>query len=123
MNPFQYAVLRLVPRVDREEFVNVGVIVYCQAREFLDCRTHLDEHRLRALAPGVNLAAVRLALDAAEHACHAPVGSARENTGLAARFGMLTAPRSTMLQPGPVHAGMTDDPGRTLERLMETLVG
>lgn len=123
MSPFQYAVLRIVPRVDREEFLNAGVIVYCQARDFLDCRTHLDQRRLDALSPGADVAAVRMALDAIERSTHAPSGTARQNTGLATRFGMLTAPRSTMLQPGPVHAGMTDDPGRTLERLMETLVG
>lgn len=120
---FQYAVLRAVPRIDRGEFVNVGVILYCQALEFLRAGVAVDDVRLRALAADVDTDGVRLAAEAVARACHEPVGSARENTGLATRFGMLTAPRSTIVQPSPVHAGVTHHPERTLEDLMSRLVG
>lgn len=121
-HPFQYAVLRAVPRVDRGEFVNIGVIIYCQALDYLRASVDVDEHRLRALDPAVDLEAVRLAAQAVVDACTDPVGSARENTGLATRFGILTAPRSTVLQPSPVHAGVTTDPARSLADLIDRLV-
>ena len=120
---FQYAVLRAVPRVDRGEFINVGVILYCQAMDFLRAAVTVDDVRLRALAADVDTAAVRIAAEAVALACQEPVGNARENTGLATRFGMLTAPRSTVVQPSPVHAGVTHDPERTLVDLMSRLVG
>jgi Protein of unknown function (DUF3037) len=120
---FQYAVLRAVPRVDRGEFVNVGVIVYCQAMDYLRAAVAVDDVRLRALAADVDVDAVRVAAEAVVAACHEPVGSARENTGLATRFGMLTAPRSTVVQPSPVHAGVTHHPAQTLADLMTRLVG
>lgn len=120
---FQYAVLRAVPRIDRGEFVNVGVILYCQGLDYLRATVAVDEVRLRALAADVDVDAVRLAAEAVARACHDPVGSARENTGLATRFGMLTAPRSTVLQPSPVHAGVTRNPEQTLADLMTRLVG
>lgn len=121
-HPFQYAVLRAVPRVDRGEFVNIGVIIYCQSLDYLRAGVDVDEHRLRALDPAVDLEAVRLAAQAVVDACTDPVGSARENTGLATRFGILTAPRSTVLQPSPVHAGVTTDPARSLAELIDRLV-
>jgi hypothetical protein len=121
-HPFQYAVLRAVPRVDRGEFVNVGVILYCQELEHLQAAVVLDDVRLRALAPSVDLEAVRASAEAIVRACQDAVGSARENSGLATRFGMLTAPRSTVVQPSPVHAGLTDDPEETLRALVGTLV-
>ena len=120
---FQYAVLRAVPRVDRGEFVNIGVIVYCQAMNYLRAAVAVDDVRLRALAEDVDVDAVRVAAEAIALACHEPVGSARENTGLATRFGMLTAPRSTVVQPSPVHAGVTRNPEQTLADLMSRLVG
>lgn len=120
---FQYAVLRAVPRVDRGEFVNVGVVVYCQAMDYLRAAVAVDDVRLRALATDVDVDAVRIAAEAVVAACHEPVGSARENTGLATRFGMLTAPRSTVVQPSPVHAGVTRNPEQTLADLMARLVG
>ena len=119
---FQYAVLRAVPRVDRGEFINVGVIVYCQAYDFLRAGVSVDGSRLQALSPEVDVDAVRLAAEAIATACDEPVGSARENTGLATRFGMLTAPKSSVVQPSPVHAGVTSDPERTLADLMTRLV-
>lgn len=120
---FQYAVLRAVPRIDRGEFVNVGVILYCQDLDYLRAAVAVDEVRLRVLAADVDVDAVGLAAEAVARACHDPVGSARENTGLATRFGMLTAPRSTVLQPSPVHAGVTRNPEQTLADLMTRLVG
>jgi hypothetical protein len=120
---YQYAVLRAVPRVDRGEFVNVGVIVYCQAMDYLRAAVAVDDVRLRMLAADVDVDAVRIAAEAIARACHDPVGSARENTGLATRFGMLTAPKSTVVQPSPVHAGVTRNPAQTLADLMSRLVG
>lgn len=119
---FQYAVLRAVPRIERGELVNVGVIVYCQQAEFLRCTVSIDPDRLRALDPAVDLDAVRTAADAVVAGCSVPAGSARENDGLAARFGMLTAPRSTVVQPSAVHAGVTTNPEQTLEALVAKLV-
>jgi hypothetical protein len=120
---FQYAVLRAVPRVDRGEFVNVGVILYCQAMEYLRAAVAVDDVRLRALAQDVDVDAVRISAEAIVQACREPVGSARENAGLATRFGMLTAPKSTVVQPSPVHAGITHNPEQTLTDLMSRLVG
>ena len=121
-HPFTYAVLRAVPRVDRGEFVNIGVILYCQPLDFLQAAVGLDEARLRALSSDVDLDAVRTAAQAVVDACREPVGSARENDGLAVRFGMVTAPRSTVVQPSPVHAGVTRDPSATLATLLGRLV-
>jgi len=121
-HPFQYAVLRAVPRIERGEFINVGVILYCQDLEYLHAAVVLDDVRLRALAADVDLDAVRLSAEAVVLACRTPVGTARENTGLATRFGMLTAPRSTVVQPSPVHAGMTRHPERSLSGLLSRLV-
>ena len=119
---FVYATLRAVPRVDRGEFVNVGVILYCQALEYLAASVVVDPVRLRALAPDVDIDAVRTSAEAVVVACRTPVGLARENEGQAVRFGMLTAPRSTVVQPSPVHAGMTTHPERTLGQLLDRLV-
>ena len=119
---FQYAVLRAVPRVDRGEFVNIGVIMYCQQADFLRCAVTVDAVRLEALDPGVDLEAVRTAAEAVVAGCAVEVGSNRQNDGLATRFGMLTAPRSTVVQPSPIHAGVTTDPDRTLRELVTKLV-
>ncbi|MEW2378446.1 DUF3037 domain-containing protein [Micromonospora sp. NPDC047812] len=118
--PFEYAVVRLVPRVERGEQVNVGVLLYCQRRDFLGVRTHLDAGRVRALAPQVDLAAVAAVLDSWDRTCagDGPSGGMR----LGERFRWLAAPRSTMIQTGPVHTGLTADPPAELERLMEALV-
>lgn len=119
---FQYAVLRAVPRVDRGEFINIGVILYCQGLDFLRAAVMVDETRLRSLAADVDVDAVRMAANAVAAACLEPAGSARENTGLATRFGMLTAPKSSVVQPSPVHAGVTSDPEQTLADLLARLV-
>jgi hypothetical protein len=120
MSTFEYAVLRAVPLVQRGEFVNVGVVLYCQDRDFLAALAHLDETRLRMLDPGVDLAAVDEALDAVCRTCEGegPAGA----TSLGQRFRWLTAPRSTVLQAGPVHGGVTDDPAGQLQHLLDTLV-
>nr|WP_239579828.1 DUF3037 domain-containing protein [Microlunatus panaciterrae] len=114
--------MRAVPRVERGEYVNVGVIIYCQADEFLAAALDINERRLLALAPDADLDAIRTSAESVVRGCHEPVGSARENTGLATRFGILTAPRSTVVQPSPVHAGVTRDPERTLAELLTRLV-
>ena len=122
--PYQYVVLRCVPRPDREEFLNVGVVLYCQAQDFLDVRWACDPDRLRALDPQIDQARVCAALEFVEAVCRGEeaAGAAAEQS-LGQRFGFLKAPRSTVLQPGPVHGGLTADPGRVLEHLLERLVG
>lgn len=120
---FEYAVIRVVPRPERGEAMNVGVVVYCRAKDFLGCRTHVDEDRLRALDRKLDLAGVRSALHAVERVCRggAAAGQAAAEP-LGSRFRWLTAPRSTVVQPGPVHAGLTDDPAAELDRLLHLLV-
>lgn len=122
MMPFQYAILRAVPRVDRGELINIGVVLYCQQADYLAADVAVDASRLAAIDSAIDVEAVRRAGSAVLRACAEPVGSARENAGLATRFGMLTAPRSTVVQPGPVHAGVTDDPATSLDQLMNRLV-
>lgn len=121
--PYQYVVLRLVPRVDREEFVNVGVVVYSQEADYLDGAFHLDAARVAALAPGLDLDDVRASL---ESVCRLARGQSTPGAPrldrLGPRFGWISAPRSTILQPGPVHGGQSADPARTLEHLVERLV-
>jgi hypothetical protein len=121
--PFEYAVLRAVPRVDRGECVNVGVVLYCQARDYLGSLLHVDEPRLRALHPGTDLDAVRAALAGVEAVCAGSSGAGRAGAGSRReRFGWLTAPRSTVVQTGPVHGGLTEDPAADLARLLDRLV-
>ncbi len=120
---FQYVVLRCVPRVDREEFVNVGVVLYSQEADFLDCRSHVDAARLGAMAPALDLQAVESALEAATAVCRGDASAgAAARAPLGTRFGFLSAPRSTVVQPGPIHGGTTDDPARHLEHLLDALV-
>ena len=116
---FEYAVVRVVPRIERGESVNAGVIVYSKSFRFLKTKIELNEARLAALAPGTDLAAVRSALRAFERACSE--GPRAEQT-LGERFRWLTAPRSAIVQPGPVHAGLTADPAADLDRLFTALV-
>lgn len=120
---FEYALLRVVPRVERGEQLNVGVIVYSQAHDFLDLRIHLDEARLLALDPTLDVKGVKAALDAQARVCHgdSAVGEPARLT-LGQRFRWLTSPRSTVVQTGPVHSGMTSDPTDELDRLLDHLV-
>ncbi|WP_278255558.1 DUF3037 domain-containing protein [Nocardioides convexus] len=135
MSPYQYVVVRCVPRVEREEFVNVGVVLHCPDADFLDVRSAVDPVRLRALHAEVDLAAVEAGLVAIAKVCRGEAhtdfgvgtratayGNREAKDDASTRFGFLKAPRSTVLQPGPVHGGVTADPARTLERLLETLV-
>ena len=117
---FEYAVLRAVPRVQRGESVNVGVVLYCQDRDFLEARTHVDDARLRMLDADIDLDALGEALDAVCRTCAGEGPAASTSQGQ--RFRWLTAPRSTVVQAGPVHAGLTDDPAAELERLVQDLV-
>jgi hypothetical protein len=121
--PFEYAVVRAVPRTDRGEYVNVGVVLYCQAAAFLGCELHVAPERLRALDPDVDVPAVQAALDAIRAVCAGdPVAGPVAAGSLTARFGWLTAPRSTIVQPGNVHAGVTVDPAARLAQLAARLV-
>jgi DUF3037 family protein len=120
---FEYAIIRLVPRVEREEFVNVGVVLFCRSRRFLGARIALDTARLRALAPDLDVPAIQEQLD------HIPIvclgGAAAGPIGLLPqpeRFRWLVAPRSTIVQPSPVHCGLCDDPQVELDRLVATMV-
>lgn len=118
---YEYAVIRVIPSVERGEQINVGVLLYCQPRAFLCARVALDETRLRALDPAADVSAVRHALGAYQLTCDAQEGPlAGESLG--GRFRWLTAPRSTIVQTGPVHAGLTEDPAAELDRLVQRLV-
>lgn len=121
---YEYVVMRCVPRVDRDEFVNVGVVIHSQAADFLDCAFAIDPRRLRALSPEVDLAFVAETLETVCAICrgHPRPGRPTLDT-LGQRFGWLAAPRSTVVQPGPVHGGLTGDPGAELSRLLAALVG
>ena len=116
---FEYALVRVVPRVERGEAINVGVIVYSQAFRYLCARIELDEPRLLAVDPAADLDAVRAGLSAFEKACTEGPLAGRP---LGERFRWLTAPRSTIVQPGPVHSGLTADPSAELTHLFDTLV-
>lgn len=120
---YQYVVLRLVPRVEREEFINVGVVLYSQEADFLQAAVALDDARALALDPEVDLESVRAALDQVCRVAageHSPTTPRLDRPG--PRFGWLSAPRSTIVQPGPVHGGISDDPAATLEHLVRVLV-
>lgn len=120
---YQYVVLRCVPRVEREEFVNVGVLLYCQAADFLEVTWSVDRDRLRALHPGLDVDQVCRALEFVEAVCAGDErGGAAAEKPLGTRFGFLKAPKSTVIQPGPVHGGITRDPARQLERLAHQLI-
>ena len=120
---FQYVVLRCVPRVDREEFLNVGVVLYCQDADFLGSAAEVSDSRLAVLAPALEAGSVRSALEAVDAVCRGDGSSgAAGQAPLGTRFGFLSAPRSTVVQPGPIHGGLTLDPPAELDRLLERLV-
>ncbi|MFC7527244.1 DUF3037 domain-containing protein [Actinoplanes sp. GCM10030250] len=120
MTPYEYAIIQAVPRIERGELINVGVLLYCQRHDFLSARTHLAEDRLRALDPAADVPAIRTALDSWAKTCAG--GGASEGMRLGERFRWLVAPRSTILRAGPVHMGLTTDPAAELERLVDLLV-
>jgi hypothetical protein len=120
---YLYAIVRLVPRVERGEGLNVGVVLLCRSRRFLAAATALDEERLRALEPTVDPTTIRPHLEAVEAIARGDrdAGPMAGRT-MAERFHWLVAPSSTIIQPSPVHTGMTADPGAELDHLMGTLV-
>lgn len=121
---YQYVVIRCVPRVDREEFLNVGVVLYCQSADFLAVVWNADVDRLRTLDPTLDVEQVCDGLAFIDGVCAGDErGGAAAGQPIGTRFGFLRAPKSTVLQPGPVHGGVTRDPARQLEHLFERLVG
>jgi hypothetical protein len=122
-NPFSYAVFRVVPRVERGEAVNAGVVVFCRPLRFLAARTTVDEARLRALWPEVDVELVRSHLHAIER-----IAAGDRDAGPIAqldvteRFHWLVAPSSTIIQPSAVHTGLCGDPDEELEKLFRSLI-
>jgi Protein of unknown function (DUF3037) len=122
-SPFSYAVYRVVPRVERGERLNVGVVLFCRPRRYLAARTALDEHRLGALWPELDCTSVRPHLEAIERiAAGDPEAGPIARLDETARFHWLVSPSSTIIQPSAVHTGLCDDPGEQLELLFGALV-
>ena len=120
---FEYAVIRVVPKVEREEFMNVGVILYCQSLSFLDALFTLNESRLFALSPSVEMKEIKEHLNAFCHICKGGAeAGAIGKLDMGSRFRWLTATRSTVLQCSRVHPGLTADPETTLQLLHTRLV-
>jgi hypothetical protein len=120
---YDYSIIRVVPRVDRGEQINVGVILSVADSEFIEARIELDEALLRALDPRVDIAAVRAQLDLILAICRGGPEAGQIGTLPArGRFRWLVSPRSTMVQPSPVHTGRTSDPARCLDQLMDRVV-
>jgi Protein of unknown function (DUF3037) len=122
-NTYEYAIIRVVPRVEREEFVNVGVLVLCAAKKFIEARIELDERRLLAIDPTLDLESIRAHLASIIAICKGgeeagPIGRLSQSE----RFHWLVAPRSTIIQTSPVHTGSCQKPDDVLERLLETMV-
>lgn len=120
---FSYAILRVVPSVERGERLNVGVVLHCPQRQFLGARLQLDEARLAALAPATDPAELRPHLESlAAIAAGDPSVGPLAALSRSERFGWLAAPSSTTIQPSAIHTGLSEDPERTLEHLFATLV-
>lgn len=122
-NPFTYAILRAVPRVERGERINVGVVLYCRACDYLGVRVSLDAAKLAAIAPGVEPSSLQPPLEALTRI----VAGDPEAGPIAAlptgeRFGWIAAPSSTVIQPSEIHTGLCDDPETTLEALFDEIV-
>lgn len=121
--PFAYALLRVVPRIERGEQLNVGVVVFCRQHDFLGLRAQLDDSRLAALAPDADPRPIRSRLRALEEVVRGdPQAGALGRLPPSERFGWVVAPASTMIQPSAVHTGLTDDPQAALDRLFADLV-
>jgi len=120
---YDYALIRVVPRVERGECMNAGAILFCRTRRFLRAAVEVDDARLAAFAPWLDLAAVRAALDAIPRiAAGAPDAGPIARLTQAERFHWLVSPASTVVQPSPVHSGLCHDPAAALERLLDALV-
>lgn len=115
---FDYAVLRVVPRVERQEFLNAAVVVFCLEKRYLDARVHFDPQRLKALWPDLDIDLVRQHLEAIPRICSGdPTGGPLAFLSQRERFHWLVAPRSTLIQPSPVHTGICDETGGLIDRL------
>jgi hypothetical protein len=122
-NDFQYAILRVVPRLERGEQINAGVVLFARRAGFLEARVRLDVARLSALAPAVDPAPLTRQLDAlARVAAGDPSAGPIASLPQSERFAWIVAPSSTAIQPSPVHVGLCGDPGETLARLFGELV-
>ena len=121
MHTYDYAIVRVVPRVERGEFVNVGVIVSCDATDSLEARIELDPARVLALDPGADIDAIRTALAAIDAVCAGAGSLARLSAR--ERFHWLVAPRSAVIQTSPVHTGRTSEPATLIDHLFQTMVG
>jgi hypothetical protein len=120
---YDYAIVRVVPRVERGEFVNAGVLLFCRTRRFLGARIALDAGRLAAIAPKIDITEVTRHLAVIPLVCAGGVGSGPiGQLPQAERFHWLVAPRSAMIQTSPVHSGLCDEPAVELEQLLEALV-
>jgi len=120
---FDYAILRVVPRVERQEFINAGVVLFCRELRYLDARIHIDEPRLRALWPAVDVELIRQHLEAVPLICAAdPAGGPIARLSQSERFLWLISPRSTILQPSPVHTGVLEETAGVLDRLARQLL-
>jgi hypothetical protein len=120
---FEYAIIRVVPRVEREEFVNVGVILFCAKKKFLKCKLHVDAQKMEVMCKAIDLEELNKNLNAIETICaggkqSGPIGQ----LDLASKFRWLTATRSTVVQSSKVHPGFCDEPEHMLERLYEQFV-
>jgi len=123
LSSFDYAILRVVPRVEREEFLNAGVILFCLERDFLQARVELNEARLRALWPEADVELIRQHLEAIPRICAgSPDAGPIARLSLRERFHWLVSPRSTMIQVSPVHSGLCEDPERALDELFRRVV-
>ncbi len=121
--PFDYAIIRIVPHEERGEFINAGILLFCRSRKFLAARFAFDPRRLAALAPDVDAQIVQRHLDAIPRVCAG--GAEAGPIGLLPieeRFRWLTAPRNTIVQPSPIHTGLCDDPAAMLDHLVATMV-
>jgi hypothetical protein len=123
LSSFDYAVIRVVPRVEREEFLNAGVVLFCLQQRFLQARVQVQEERLRALWPHLDLEPVRLHLEAFVRICQGDLDAGPiARLSQRERFHWSVAPRSTMIQVSPVHSGLCDDPEVVIEQLFRKLV-
>ena len=123
LSSFDYAILRVVPRVERQEHINAGVILFCLERDFLQARVELDEVRLRALWPATDVELVRQHLEAIPRICAgSPDAGPIARLSQRERFHWLVSPRSTMIQVSPVHSGLCEQPERTLDELFQRMV-
>lgn len=121
--PYDYAIVRVVPRVEREEFINVGVILSCQDRDFLEARIELDEARLLALDSTLDIESIRANLASIPLICAGgPQAGPIGRLSLRERFHWLVAPRSTIIQTSAVHLGRSADPAAALEHLLDKMV-